>query len=319
MSEAEPALVVSDLSVQVGGDPPVGLVRGVSFSLARGEVLGLVGESGSGKTLTALSLLRLIPPGLEQHGSVRIAGRLIDSLGEREMRKLRGADIAMVFQDPMTALNPVRSIGSCLSEVARRHCNLSRDDTRRRVIEALRSAGIPSPEQRFKSYPHQLSGGLRQRAMIALALLNDPAVIIADEPTTALDSTIQAQILDLLRSRLDRSALVLITHDLGVARELCDRIGVMYAGRIVEDGPVAQILQHPHHPYTVGLLGAAPRFDRDRQRLVPIPGDPPQPSAVGQGCAFAPRCARVQDRCRTTRPELVSMGAGSTACWNPHD
>ena len=319
MSTDTMALEVEDLTVHAGGAVPVGLVRGVSFALRRGEVLGLVGESGSGKTLTALSLLRLVPAGLEQRGVVRIGGRAIESLSERDMRRLRGSEISMVFQDPMTALNPVRTIGSYLSEVARRHLKQSRGDARRRVTDALRATGIPSPEQRFGSYPHQLSGGLRQRAMIALALLNDPAVIVADEPTTALDSTIQAQILDLLRSRLHQSALLLVTHDLGVAREICDRIAVMYAGRIVEHGPAAQVLEEPRHPYTVGLLRAAPRFDRDRRPLVPIPGDPPQPATIGPGCAFAPRCPRADDRCRTTRPELVAFGEASAACWNPHE
>jgi oligopeptide/dipeptide ABC transporter ATP-binding protein len=215
--------------------------------------------------------------------------------------------VSMVFQDPMTGLNPVRTIGSLLVEALRRHRRISRADARALAIKALHAVGIPSPELRIKAYPHQLSGGLRQRVMIAMALLHDPAVIIADEPTTALDATIQAQIIDLMRSRMTNAGLILITHDLGVAGQICDRIIVMYAGHIVEEGAALNLLSHPRHPYTAGLLAAAPRFDRDRKPLVPIPGSPPTPADRPAGCPFAVRCPHATDICPscppvTTRP-----------------
>jgi oligopeptide transport system ATP-binding protein len=300
-----------------GGE--VQLVRDVSFSLRRGEVLGLVGESGSGKTMTALALLRLIPAALRQSGTVRLNGRDLGTLSEDEMRAVRGRDISMIFQDPNTALNPVRTIGSSLREVVRRHSSLDRRAARERVLELLRAVGIPSPEARYGAYPHQLSGGLRQRAMIAMALLNRPTVIVADEPTTALDTTIQAQILDLLRARLSDAALLLITHDLGVAAELCDRVAVMYAGRIVETAPTAELLAAPLHHYTAGLLAAAPRFGPRRRRLTAIPGQPPNPRSVGAGCAFAPRCPAAAVDCSERRPPLATRERPDwlLACWHP--
>jgi oligopeptide/dipeptide ABC transporter ATP-binding protein len=307
--------------LEVGGDGRGGevqLVRDVSFSLHRGEVLGLVGESGSGKTMTALALLRLIPPSLHQAGAIRLEGTDLSLISERDMRAVRGRDISMIFQDPNTALNPVRTIGSSLNEVVRRHTPLRRGAARERVLELLRAVGIPSPEARYGAFPHQLSGGLRQRVMIAMALLNRPSVIVADEPTTALDTTIQAQILDLLRTRLSDAALLLITHDLGVAAETCDRVAVMYAGRIVETGPTAELLKSPRHHYTAGLLAAAPRFDPNRGRLTAIPGQPPNPRSVGAGCAFAPRCPAATDTCTTTRPPLELDRSGwRLACWHP--
>lgn len=314
------ALEVSGLGVEgSSGDGALQLVRDVSFQLRRGEVLGLVGESGSGKTMTALALLRLIPPPLRQSGTINLAGVDLGSVSEREMRAVRGRDISMIFQDPNTALNPVRTIGSSLREVVQRHSGLRRADSRMRVLELIRAVGIPSPEARYRAYPHQLSGGLRQRVMIAMALLNRPSVIVADEPTTALDTTIQAQILDLLRARLSDAALLLITHDLGVAAEICDHVAVMYAGRIVEQAPTTTLLASPRHHYTAGLLAAAPRFDPDRPRLAAIPGQPPAPRSVGVGCAFAPRCPAATAQCTTERPllEASAGGSGRFACWHP--
>ena len=320
LEESAAALDVEGLGVEGRTrDGSVRIVGDVSFTLQRGEVLGLVGESGSGKTMTALALMRLIPAALQQTGRIALAGTDVSVISEAEMRSVRGRDISMIFQDPNTALNPVRTIGSSLSEVVRRHSELRRGAARQRVLELLRAVGIPSPEARYRSYPHQLSGGLRQRVMIAMALLNRPTVIVADEPTTALDTTIQAQILDLLRARLSDAALVLITHDLGVAAEICDRIAVMYAGRIVEVAPTATLLASPRHHYTAGLLAAAPRFDPQRRRLTAIPGQPPAPRSVGAGCAFAPRCPAATGECVATRPPLeeAGQGDGRFACWHP--
>jgi peptide/nickel transport system ATP-binding protein len=322
MSRADAAVVLEVDGLGVEGSSPGGalhLVRDVSLRLRSGQVLGLVGESGSGKTMTALALLRLIPPPLRQAGTIGLGGVALSALSERDMRAVRGRDISMIFQDPTTALNPVRTIGSSLREVVQRHSQLRRGRARQRVLELLRAVGIPSPEARYRSYPHQLSGGLRQRVMIAMALLNRPSVIVADEPTTALDTTIQAQILDLLRARLSDAALLLITHDLGVAAEICDHIAVMYAGRIVEEAPTATLLASPRHPYTAGLLDAAPRFDPDRPRLAAIPGQPPTPRSIGIGCAFAPRCPAATVRCTTERPPLEASAGGSArlACWHP--
>ncbi len=292
-------------------------VDGVSLSLARGETLGIVGESGSGKSVTALSLMGLVPrPGRIAEGSISVLGKPVHDLEERALCRLRGRDIGMVFQDPMTGLNPVRKIGSLLMETARRHNRLSRREARARALAALREVGIPSPEARLDAYPHELSGGLRQRVMIALALVNHPDVIVADEPTTALDTTIQAQILSLLKARLQDAALILITHDLGVAAEICDRIAVMYHGRIVETGGVAEILARPRHPYTAGLLAAVPRFDFSRPDLVPIPGSPPGPDVRLEGCAFRDRCARAGPACAKD-PALRDHDGREVACVDP--
>jgi oligopeptide/dipeptide ABC transporter ATP-binding protein len=315
-------LRVADLVVAFprrDGDGEFRAVDGVSLSLARGETLGLVGESGSGKTMTALSLLGLVPkPGRIVAGSVELAGEDLLAMPEAVLRARRGRGIAMVFQDPMTGLNPVRSIGSLLGESLRRHQGLRGQAARTRALAALEDVGIPSARARLNAYPHELSGGLRQRVMIALALINQPAVLVADEPTTALDATIQAQILDLLRAHARARAMILITHDLGVAGELCDQIAVMYHGRIVEAGPSASLLASPRHPYTRGLLAAVPRFDPARPRLSPIPGSPPSPDAALAGCAFAPRCARADRHCLGV-PALARGPRGAVACWHPHD
>ncbi|MSO66135.1 MAG: ABC transporter ATP-binding protein [Alphaproteobacteria bacterium] len=292
-------------------------VSGVTFDLKRGETLGLVGESGSGKSMTALSLLGIVPfPGRITEGSITLRGRRIDTLSVSELRKIRGKDIGMVFQDPMTGLNPVRSVGGQLAESALRHQNVSRSEAEEIAFRALDQVSIPSPRDRLKAYPHELSGGLRQRVMIALALINHPEVIIADEATTALDATIQAQILDLFRQRLANATMIIITHDMGVAAEICDRIAVMYAGRVVETGTIADVLRDPRHPYTVGLLAAVPRFDIRRPKLVPIPGVPPTAEDIIRGCSFKPRCKFAQAKC-DERPPLEEHGGRLAACWFP--
>jgi oligopeptide/dipeptide ABC transporter ATP-binding protein len=290
------------------------VVRGVDLCLSRGETLGLVGESGSGKTMLGLSLLQLVPEPGEVTGSVRIAGREMVGASERQLRAVRGTQVAMVFQDPMTGLNPVRTIGSLLVESIRRHQGRSAVAARELAVQALRRVGVPAAEERMRAYPHMLSGGLRQRAMIALALANSPAVLVADEPTTALDATIQAQLLEVLRDCATDSAVILITHDLGVAAEVCDRIAVLYAGRIVEIGPTASLLNAPRHPYTRGLLAARPRFDARRVPLRPIPGQPPPPDAGLAGCRFAPRCPLAVAECVRDEPTLRPVGDVEVAC-----
>lgn len=315
----ETTLAVNDLVVEF--PRPVGdnfrAVNGVTFELRRGETLGLVGESGSGKSMTALSLLGIVPlPGRIVEGSVVLAGRNLTGLTEAQLREVRGGDIGMVFQDPMTGLNPVRTVGSQLTESSARHNDISRTEAEERAFRALDDVGIPSARERLKAYPHELSGGLRQRVMIALALMNHPDVIIADEATTSLDATIQAQILDLFRERLASATMILITHDLGVAAEICDRIAVMYAGRIVETGTIEDVLSSPRHPYTVGLLAAVPKFDIRRPKLVPIPGQPPTADDIIRGCSFSPRCPFAQPQC-DNRPELEDRGGRLVACWTP--
>ncbi len=292
-------------------------VNGVSFELRKGETLGLVGESGSGKSMTALSLLGLVPvPGRIIEGSINLRERRIDNLPINELRKVRGNDLGMVFQDPMTGLNPVRNIGSQLCESVIRHQKVSKSEAIEIAFNALDDVGIPSARDRLEAFPHELSGGLRQRVMIALALINHPEVIIADEATTALDATIQAQILDLFRERLSNATMILITHDMGVAAEICDRIAVMYAGRIVETGTIQEVLTSPRHPYTMGLLSAVPRFDIRRPKLVPIPGQPPTAEDIVQGCAFSSRCKYTKENC-VERPLLDKRDNRLVACWFP--
>ena len=292
-------------------------VNSVSFNLRQGETLGLVGESGSGKSMTALSLLGIVPaPGKIIEGSISLRDRRIDNLPVSQLRRVRGNDIGMVFQDPMTGLNPVRNVGSQLIESVMRHQRVSKNEAAELAFQALDDVGIPSPRERLEGYPHELSGGLRQRVMIALALINHPEVIIADEATTALDATIQAQILDLFRERLASATMILITHDMGVAAEICDRIMVMYAGRIVETGTIEEVLSSPRHPYTVGLLAAVPKFDIRRPKLVPIPGIPPTAEDIVRGCPFAPRCRFAETDC-DQRPPLDYSEGRMVACWHP--
>jgi peptide/nickel transport system ATP-binding protein len=291
---------------------------GVSFSIAPGEVLGVVGESGAGKSITGMAIIRLLePPGRIAAGEVRLEGRRIDDLPHEEMRKVRGRRIGVIFQDPLTSLNPLYTIGRQIEETILTHLPLSRADARARAIALLKEVGIPAPEARYEHYPHQFSGGMRQRVVIALALAAEPKLLIADEPTTALDVSIQAQIIALLK-RLCRehgAAVMLVTHDMGVIAETCDRVAVMYAGRIVEIGPVAAVIHAPAHPYTVGLMGSIPAMDEDRPRLLQIDGAMPRLNAIPPGCAFHPRCPRAFEPCTRARPELMAAGATRAACW----
>lgn len=292
-------------------------VDDVSFSLAQGETLSLVGESGCGKSVTALSLLRLVtPPGRIAGGEIRFAGRDLLALSEAEMRTIRGDDIAMIFQDPMTSLNPVYTVGEQIAEAIRLHRKVGRKEAWQQAIEGMRDVAIPAPDVRAKNYPHELSGGMRQRVMIAMALACNPKLLIADEPTTALDVTIQAQILDLLTELREKRnlALLLITHDLGVVAETSDRVAVMYAGKIVEQASARELFRHPRHPYTEGLLRAVPRLNETgeakKRRLHTIEGVVPNPLALPPGCRFAPRCAHAQAVCRNGEIALTEVSAG---------
>ena len=321
----EPVLRVHDLKTYFVTDRGSGTARavdGVSFELAAGETLGIVGESGCGKTVMSLSILRLIPepPGHILPGSfIEFEGRNLLTLPPRELRAVRGNRIAMVFQEPMTSLNPVLPVGAQVAEAALVHQKLSRADARKRTIDLLRLVGIPDPETRVDDYPHQLSGGMRQRVMIAMALICHPQILIADEPTTALDVTIQAQILDLL-GRLRRElnmAVLLITHDLGVVAGSADRVVVMYAGQVVETAATRALFATPRHPYTEGLLASIPRLDQPRERLRSIPGSVPPATAWPTGCRFHPRCPYAWDKCRSEEPPLLDTGAPghSARCW----
>ncbi len=293
-------------------------VHDVSFDIAPGEVLGVVGESGAGKSLTGAAIIGLLdPPGRIAGGSVRLAGRRIDNLPDEAMRKIRGREIGAVFQDPLTSLNPLYTIGRQLVETIRTHLPLSETQAQQRAVELLEEVGITAAARRVSHYPHQFSGGMRQRVVIALALAAQPKLIIADEPTTALDVSIQAQIIQLLK-RLCRdhgTAVMLITHDMGVIAETADRVAVMYAGRIVEIGPVADIIHRPRHPYTVGLMGSIPSIVDVREQLTQIDGAMPRLNAVPAGCAFHPRCPQAFDRCSRERPVLLDAGATRAACW----
>jgi peptide/nickel transport system ATP-binding protein len=291
---------------------------GVSFTLEPGEVLGVVGESGAGKSLTGAAIIGLLdPPGHIAGGEIRFNGDRIDALAPEAMRRLRGKHIAAIFQDPLTSLNPLFTVGHQLVETIRIHLELNPRDARQRAIELLRDTGIPSPEQRLDQYPHQFSGGMRQRVVIALALAGEPQLLVADEPTTALDVSVQAQVIALLRRvvREKGTAIVLVTHDMGVISEICDRVAVMYAGRVIEIGPVEQVIHSPGHPYTAGLMGAIPGLADERERLLQIDGAMPRLNAIPAGCAFNPRCPRVFDRCRVERPGLMPAGNSMAACW----
>ena len=290
----------------------------VSFEIAPGEILGVVGESGAGKSLTGAAIIGLLdPPGRVAAGEIRFDGRRIDNLPYDEMRKVRGRQIGAIFQDPLTSLNPLYTVGRQLVETIRTHLPVSAEEARQRAIRLLQETGIPAAQARFDQYPHQFSGGMRQRVVIALALAAEPKLIVADEPTTALDVSIQAQIIALLK-RLCKdhgAAVMLITHDMGVIAETCDRVAVMYAGRVAEIGPVHDVIHAPAHPYTTGLMGSIPAMDDDRERLLQIDGAMPRLTAIPSGCAFNPRCPRVFDRCRSERPDLLPAGATRAACW----
>jgi peptide/nickel transport system ATP-binding protein len=315
----EPILSVRDLRVEfVNRRGSLCAIDGVSFDIAKGEVLGVVGESGAGKSVTGLAAIGLIdPPGRIAGGEIWLSGLRIDNLPPEDMRRIRGRRIGMIFQDPLTSLNPLYRIGDQLVETIRTHLNLNETAARKRAIDLLAEVGIPAPEKRIDAYPHEFSGGMRQRVVIALAIAAEPELIIADEPTTALDVSVQAQIIALIK-RLGRdhgTAVMLVTHDMGVIAETSDRVAVMYSGRIAEIGPVRDVVQNPLNPYAKGLMGAIPTLSGDAsKRLVQIPGSMPRLSNIPPGCAFNPRCAFAFDRCRIERPEPIPVGAQSVAC-----
>lgn len=290
----------------------------VSFTVKAGEVLGVVGESGAGKSLTGASIIGLLePPGRIAAGKILLNGKRIDNLSEDAMRRIRGKEIGAIFQDPLTSLNPLYTIGRQLAETIVTHLPLTWSQARNRAIELLEATGIPAARERIDHYPHQFSGGMRQRVVIALALAAEPRLVVADEPTTALDVSIQAQIIDLLKKlgREQGTAIILITHDMGVIAETADRVAVMYAGRIAEIGPVKHIIQTPSHPYTQGLMGSIPSLARTTERLVQIDGNMPRLTAIPPGCAFNPRCPKRMDICLNQRPELMPAAGSEAACW----
>ena len=300
-------------------DGVVPAVDGVDFKIKKGETLGIVGESGCGKSVTSLSLLRLVPnpPGKIVDGEMYFRGENLLDKTESEMRKIRGNDISMIFQEPMTSLNPVFTIGEQIAEAIELHQRLSQKDAMDKTIEMLKLVGIPSAEKRVNEYPHQMSGGMRQRVMIAMALSCNPSLLIADEPTTALDVTIQAQILELMKGLKERTgtAIMLITHDLGVIAEMAENVLVMYAGKVVEYSDVRTIFKEPKHPYTIGLLGSIPRLDQPKEKLYVIEGTVPNPFDMPEGCRFHPRCPYAREICANREPELVSTNGHSVRCW----
>ena len=316
-----PLLEVRDLCVEF--PTRHGTLRaldGVSFDIAPGEILGVVGESGAGKSLTGAAIIGLLePPGRVCGGQILLEGRRIDDLPGEAMRRIRGKQIGSIFQDPLTALNPLYTIGRQLTETLRTHLPLSAAQARERAIELLRQTGLPAPEARLAQYPHEFSGGQRQRVVIALALAGEPRLVIADEPTTALDVAVQAQIIRLLRgvTQAHGASVMLITHDMGVIGETCDRVAVMYAGRIVEIGPVREVIEHPAHPYTAGLMASVPSLHDAGGRLAQIEGALPRLDEMPSGCAFHPRCPKASQRCSDERPELALVRRTRAACWWP--
>ena len=293
---------------------------GVSFDIAAGEILGIVGESGAGKSLTGAAIIGLLePPGRVCGGQILFEGQRIDDLPREAMRRLRGRRIGAIFQDPLTSLNPLYTVGRQLVETLRTHLPLGAAQARERAVELLRQTGLPAPEARLAQYPHELSGGMRQRVVIALALAGEPRLVIADEPTTALDVAVQAQIIRLLRgvTQAHGASVMLITHDMGVIAETCDRVAVMYAGRIVEIGPVAEVIRHPAHPYTAGLMASVPSLADAGGRLAQIQGALPRLDEIPGGCAFHPRCPKASPRCSDERPELALVQRTRAACWWP--
>lgn len=291
----------------------------VSFHINNGEVLGIVGESGAGKSLTGSAIIGLLdPPGRIASGEILFNNRRIDNLSEARKRTIRGREIGAIFQDPLTSLNPLYTVGRQLVETIQTHLDMTANQARERAIELLESTGIPAARERIEHYPHQFSGGMRQRVVIALALAAEPKLIVADEPTTALDVSIQAQIIDLLKNlcKMQGTSVMLITHDMGVIAETADRVAVMYAGRIIEIGPVQDVIQRPLHPYTTGLMRSIPGLESDVKRLEQIPGSMPRLNAIPAGCAFNPRCKHVMDKCKVERPELIQVAADrQVACW----
>ena len=316
-----PLLQVRDLRVEFPTrHGPLRALDGVSFDIAAGEILGVVGESGAGKSLTGAAIIGLLdPPGRVCGGQVLLEGERIDDLPREAMRRLRGRRIGAIFQDPLTSLNPLHTVGHQLVETVRTHLPLSAAQARERALELLAQAGVPAPQARLGQYPHELSGGLRQRVVIALALAGEPQLVIADEPTTALDVALQAQIIRMLRDvTLARGASVmLISHDMGVIAETCDRVAVMYAGRIVEIGPVDEIVRRPVHPYTAGLMASVPSLHDEGGRLAQIAGSLPRLDEIPPGCAFHPRCPKASQKCVDERPELALVQRTRAACWWP--
>ncbi len=314
-----PLLEVRNLRVEFPGRRGTLLaLDDISLSIAPGEILGVVGESGAGKSLTGAAIIGLLePPGRIAGGEIHLGGRRIDDLPPDQLRALRGRRIGAIFQDPLTSLNPLMSIGRQLTETILTHLPLSPAQARQRAIALLQQTGIPAAEQRLDQYPHQFSGGMRQRVVIALALAAEPQLVVADEPTTALDVSIQAQIIELLKRlcREQGAAVLLITHDMGVIAETCDRVAVLYAGRLVEIGPVAEVIHRPSHPYTAGLMAAIPAMDVTRERLAQIDGAMPRLNAIPPGCAFNPRCPQALPRCSVERPDLRDAGPTRAACW----
>jgi len=320
-----PLLEVRNLVVEFPGRR--GTLRAlddISFNIAPGEILGVVGESGAGKSLTGAAIIGLLePPGRVAGGEIRLEGERIDQLSHDKMRHIRGRKIGAIFQDPLTSLNPLYTVGRQLVETIQAHLPVNGAEARRRAIALLQDTGIPAAEQRIDHFPHQFSGGMRQRVVIALALAAEPKLIVADEPTTALDVSIQAQIIQLLKRICKErgAAVMLITHDMGVIAETCDRVAVLYAGRVAEIGPVQEVIHQPAHPYTMGLMASIPDIEVDRERLNQIDGAMPRLNAIPRGCAYNPRCPRVFERCTQERPDLLNAGATRAACWlhDAHD
>jgi peptide/nickel transport system ATP-binding protein len=314
-----PLLEVRNLRVEFAGRRGrLVALDDISFEIAPGEILGVVGESGAGKSLTGAAIIGLLdPPGRISAGEIHFDGRRIDNLPYEQMRQVRGRSIGAIFQDPLTSLDPLYTVGRQLIETIRTHLPVGAAEARSRAVTLLQETGIPAAEERLDQYPHQFSGGMRQRVVIALALAGEPKLIVADEPTTALDVSIQAQIISLLKRvcKEHGAAVMLVTHDMGVIAETCDRVAVMYAGRIVETGPVGAVIHSPAHPYTVGLMGSIPAMDEERERLLQIDGAMPRLNAIPTGCPFNPRCPHAFAPCFTDRPDLMPAGATSAACW----
>ena len=314
-----PLLSIKNLSIEFPGRYDTDYaVEGVSFDLEPGEILGLVGESGAGKSITGSAIIGLLdPPGRISGGAVYLRGERIDNLDADRMRRVRGKRIGMIFQDPLTSLNPLYTIGWQLTETILTHLPMSQEEARKRAIALLEEVGIPAAASRIDAYPHQFSGGMRQRVVIALALAAEPELVIADEPTTALDVSVQAQIIAVLKRLCNERgvAVMLITHDMGVIAETADRVAVMYSGRLAEVGPVRDVVKNPHHPYTSGLMGSIPAIEGHKDRLVQISGAMPRLDAIPRGCAFHPRCEKVFARCQIERPALADVSRSQVACW----
>ena len=320
MGEAQQAVIdVRNLKVEFPGRRgTVTALSDVSLSIRAGEILGVVGESGAGKSMTGLAIQGLLErPGRIADGEIWLGQRRIDGLNDKEMERIRGREIGAIFQDPLTSLNPLFTVGAQLTETIRQHLPLGKAEARARAVQLLRDVGIPSPEERVNHYPHQFSGGMRQRVVIALALAASPKLVIADEPTTALDVSIQAQIISLLRRlcKEKQTAVMLVTHDMGVIAEAADRVAVLYAGRLIEIGSVEQVLHAPRHPYTQGLMASIPSLGARVEKLNQIDGSMPRLDAIPTGCAFNPRCKSAGPRCLRERPELTAVGDGASACW----